>query len=182
MKLFFVSDLHGSLPATEQALALFEASGAQFLILLGDILSHGPRNPIPEGYNPPEVAERLNRFAEQIIAVRGNCDSEVDQMLLHFPIMSDFVWVLLESGQRLFLTHGHLYHKDKRPPLRGSDVLVHGHTHIPVAEQYDSCYIVNPGSMTFPRGGYQPSYALLEGKEMTVLSVAGDVLASCRID
>lgn len=89
MKLFFVSDLHGSLSATEQALALYQASGAQSLILLGDVLNHGPRNPIPQGYNPVAVAEKLNQFAQQIIAVRGNCDSEVDQMLLSFPMMSD---------------------------------------------------------------------------------------------
>lgn len=181
MKLFFVSDLHGSLPATEQALALFQASGAQSLILLGDVLNHGPRNPIPEGYNPPAVAERLNHFAEQIIAVRGNCDSEVDQMLLQFPMMSDYAWVLLSSGQRLFLTHGHLYYRDKLPPLREGDVLVHGHTHIPVAERVGAVWIANPGSMTFPRGNYQPSYGLLEEGVMKVISVEGEILACCNI-
>ncbi|HFF3138155.1 TPA: phosphodiesterase, partial [Vibrio cholerae] len=160
MKLFFVSDLHGSLSATEQALALYQASGAQSLILLGDVLNHGPRNPIPQGYNPVAVAEKLNQFAQQIIAVRGNCDSEVDQMLLSFPMMSDSAWVLLSSGRRLLLTHGHLYHKDKLPPLSDGDVLVHGHTHIPVAEQVGSIYLVNPGSMTFPRGEYAASYGV----------------------
>ena len=77
MKLFFASDLHGSLPATEKVLELYQASGAQYLVLLGDILNHGPRNPIPEGYNPPAVAEKLNAFSQEIIAVRGNCDSEI---------------------------------------------------------------------------------------------------------
>lgn len=90
MKLFFASDLHGSLPATEAMLALFEQSDAQTLVLLGDILNHGPRNPIPEGYNPVAVAERLNQYADSIVAVRGNCDSEVDQMLLKFPMMMDY--------------------------------------------------------------------------------------------
>lgn len=116
MELFFASDLHGSLPATERVLLAYQQSGADTLVLLGDILNHGPRNPIPEGYNPPAVAERLNAFADRIIAVRGNCDSEVDQMLLTFPMMADYAWVLLESGQRLFLTHGHLYNQNKRPP------------------------------------------------------------------
>ena len=109
MKLFFASDLHGSLPATEKVLAQFDQSGAEALVLLGDILNHGPRNPVPEGYNPIAVAERLNQYAQKIIAVRGNCDSEVDQMLLSFPMMMDYAWVLLESGHRLFVTHGHLY-------------------------------------------------------------------------
>ncbi|EGR4183434.1 YfcE family phosphodiesterase [Vibrio cholerae] len=181
MKLFFVSDLHGSLPATEQALALYQASGAQSLILLGDVLNHGPRNPIPQGYNPVAVAEKLNQFAQQIIAVRGNCDSEVDQMLLSFPMMSDSAWVLLSSGRRLFLTHGHFYHKDKLPPLSDGDVLVHGHTHIPMAEQVGSIYLVNPGSMTFPRSDYAASYGVLEGDTMKVISVAGETLASCLL-
>ena len=123
MKLFFASDLHGSLPATEKVLAQFDQSGAEALVLLGDILNHGPRNPVPEGYNPIAVAERLNQYAQKIIAVRGNCDSEVDQMLLSFPMMMDYAWVLLESGHRLFVTHGHLYNTDKRPPLKLS--LIH---------------------------------------------------------
>ncbi|ENM5833662.1 phosphodiesterase [Vibrio metoecus] len=178
MKLFFISDLHGSLPATEQALALYKASGAQSLVLLGDLLNHGPRNPIPDGYNPPAVAERLNEFAEQIIAVRGNCDSEVDQMLLNFPMMGDYAWVLLDSGQRLFLTHGHLYHGEKLPPLKKGDVLVHGHTHVPVVDWAGHVWIVNPGSMTFPRGNHQPSYGVLDGNQMQVISSMGEILLS----
>ncbi|MFG0604824.1 phosphodiesterase [Vibrio mimicus] len=179
MKLFFISDLHGSLPATEQALTLFEASGAQYLILLGDVLNHGPRNPIPDGYNPVAVAERLNQFAKRIIAVRGNCDSEVDQMLLHFPLMSDYAWMLLESGQRLFLTHGHLYHGEKLPPLNKGDMLVHGHTHIPIAERVGDIWIANPGSMTFPRGNFRPSYGVLTEGVIQVISVDGEIIASC---
>ncbi|CSA58472.1 phosphodiesterase YfcE [Vibrio cholerae RC27] len=104
MKLFFVSDLHGSLSATEQALALYQASGAQSLILLGDVLNHGPRNPIPQGYNPVAVAEKLNQFAQQIIAVRGNCDSEVDQMLLSFPMKNTHGDVSILHS-KILLTH-----------------------------------------------------------------------------
>ncbi len=178
MKLFFASDLHGSLPATEQVLDEFERSGAKTLILLGDILNHGPRNPVPEGYNPPAVAERLNQYADRIIAVRGNCDSEVDQMLLSFPMMTEYAWVLLESGQRLFLTHGHLYHTGKRPALKQGDVIAHGHTHIPVAELDGEQFIFNPGSVTFPRNGFAPSFGLLDGNELKVITFAGDTLAS----
>lgn len=176
MKLFFASDLHGSLPATLKAIALFESSGADHFILLGDILNHGPRNPIPEGYDPAAVAEALNHYADKILAVRGNCDSEVDQMLLHFPLMSDFAWVLLESGKRLFLTHGHKYNLRQRPPLRHDDALVHGHTHIPVARRQEDIVVFNPGSLTFPRDGYAPSYGVMEQGILSVLDLNGGII------
>lgn len=178
MKLFFASDLHGSLPATEKVLDLFERSGAQHLVLLGDILNHGPRNPIPEGYNPPLVAERLNQYAHRVIAVRGNCDSEVDQMLLSFPMMSDYAWVLLPNGKRLFLTHGHLYNAAHRPLLNQGDVIAHGHTHIPVACYQEQNFIFNPGSVTFPRDGYSASYGLYEDGQFSVVSLDGDVIVA----
>ncbi|WP_428772082.1 phosphodiesterase [Vibrio sp.] len=180
MKLFFASDIHGSLPATEQVLTAFQHSGADQLILLGDILNHGPRNPIPAGYQPTEVAEALNQYANQIIAVRGNCDSEVDQMLLKFPIMADYAWLLLENGTRLFLTHGHLYHQDQIPPLAEGDVLVHGHTHIPKAERCDHFWLCNPGSVTFPRGDFAASYALYEHGQWRVFTFNGEQLAQAQ--
>lgn len=181
MKLFFASDLHGCLPATQQVLAEFDKSGCETLVLLGDVLNHGPRNPVPEGYNPPAVSELLNQHAHQIIAVRGNCDSEVDQMLLSFPMMMDYAWVLLESGQRLFLTHGHLYNASNRPALKQGDIIAHGHTHIPVAELDGDQFIFNPGSITFPRNGFAASYGLLDGNELKVLTFSGEVLASTTI-
>ncbi|EGA69535.1 phosphodiesterase [Vibrio sinaloensis DSM 21326] len=182
MKLFFASDLHGCLPATEKVLQHFDNSGAEHLIILGDVLNHGPRNPIPDGYNPPAVADKLNQYADRITAVRGNCDSEVDQMLLSFPLMSDYALVLLESGQRLFLTHGHLYNANKRPGLKVRDVIVHGHTHIPVASLDGEQFVFNPGSVTFPRDGYKASYGLLEQGVLKVVSFDGDVIAQCSID
>lgn len=181
MELFFASDLHGSLPATERMLDEFEQSQASQLVLLGDVLNHGPRNPVPDGYNPPDVARLLNRYATQIIAVRGNCDSEVDQMLLQFPMMADYVWLLLESGQRLFITHGHLYNQTQRPPLRCGDVLVHGHTHIPVAQSLDEIIVFNPGSVTFPRDGYQASFGILSDKKLRVQSFAGEVMVQTEL-
>ena len=125
MKLMFASDIHGSLPATERVLSLFVQSGAQWLVILGDVLNHGPRNALPEGYAPAQVAEKLNHFASRIIAVRGNCDSEVDQMLLQFPITAPWQQVLMENS-RLFLTHGHLFGPDNLPSLAAGDVLVYG--------------------------------------------------------
>lgn len=181
MKLFFASDLHGCVPATEKALAEFERSGAETLVLLGDVLYHGPRNPIPEGYEPAKVADLLNQYADKIVAVRGNCDSEVDQMLLSFPMMTDYAWVVLESGQRLFLTHGHIYNAQKRPALKQGDVIVHGHTHIPVAELDGEQYVFNPGSVTFPRNGFAPSYGLLENKQLKVMTFEGESIVSTTI-
>ncbi len=182
MALFFASDLHGCLPATEKTIRAFESSGADYFLLLGDILNHGPRNPVPEGYNPPEVANLLNLYAQQIIAVRGNCDSEVDQMLLNFPMMMDYAWVLLDSSRRLFLTHGHTYHADNRPPLKPGDVIAHGHTHIPVAEYQGEQIIYNPGSVTFPKGGFPASYGLLDNGWLKVIAFDDDsVLAEVQL-
>ncbi|MHA2940010.1 phosphodiesterase [Vibrio sp. RC27] len=178
MKLFIASDIHGSEAATKELITAFLESGASQLILLGDLLNHGPRNPIPESYNPVAVSEILNQYADRIIAVRGNCDSEVDQMLLNFPIMSDLAWVLLEDGRRLVLTHGHVYHAAQLPPVSRQDVLMHGHTHIPVAEHIESCYLFNPGSVTFPRNGFSPSYGILDCKQLSVLTFEGEVLRS----
>ncbi|UJR55147.1 phosphodiesterase [Dickeya zeae] len=172
MKLMFASDLHGSLSATETLLDRFEQSGADWLILLGDFLNHGPRNPLPDRYQPADVASLLNRYASQIMAVRGNCDSEVDQMLLQFPITAPWQQVLL-PGNRLFLTHGHLYHPEKRPPLHAGDVLVFGHTHIPVAERRDDIFCFNPGSVSLPKGGYPASYGLLDNGVLQVVPLHG---------
>lgn len=173
MKLMFISDLHGALPATEKALERFTDSGAQWLILLGDILNHGPRNALPDGYAPDRVAACLNRFADKIIAVRGNCDSEVDQMLLDFPLMSPWQHVLLDS-QRLFLTHGHLYNPDNLPPLSKNDVLVFGHTHLPVADYQQSVFLFNPGSVSIPKGGHQASFGLLDDGVLSVRTLNDD--------
>lgn len=177
MKLFFASDIHGSFVAAQKAIAAFEKSGAKYLILLGDILNHGPRNALPEGYDPIKVAELLNQYADRITAVRGNCDSDVDQMLLDFPMMADYNLVMLADGRRLFLTHGHIYNADKHPPLMNGDVIVSGHTHIPVAELKSDYYAFNPGSVAIPRNGLPASYGLLDDNQLSVISFEGEVLA-----
>ncbi len=181
MKLFFASDLHGALPATELMLNKYRQSGADHLIILGDVLNHGPRNPVPDGYQPAQVAERLNEYSREIIAVRGNCDSEVDQMLLQFPMLEANAWVLLDGGVRIFLTHGHNYNSENRPPLRVGDVIAHGHTHLPIAEKVADQIIYNPGSITFPKGGHVASYGLYEEKTFKVLSFADEVLKQVSI-
>ncbi len=167
MKLFIASDIHGCAQATEKLLQRFDTSGAKHLLLLGDILNHGPRNAIPKHYNPILVAKQLNQYKHKIMCVRGNCDSEVDQMLLEFPIMSDFAWIMLEQGQRLFATHGHIYNQNKLPLLAEGDVLLHGHTHIRQAEKVQGIHVINPGSVTIPRQDNIASYALLESTQVT---------------
>lgn len=170
MKLMFASDIHGSLPATERVLSLFRESGAKYLIILGDVLNHGPRNALPEGYAPAEVAAQLNTVADKIIAVRGNCDSEVDQMLLHFPLTAPWQQVITEQ-QRLFLTHGHLLGPDNLPPLSAGDVLVYGHTHIPVAALKGELFHFNPGSVSLPKGGNTASFGMMDGNKWQVLAL-----------
>lgn len=170
MKLMFASDIHGSLPATERVLERFAQSGAHWLVILGDVLNHGPRNALPEGYAPAQVAERLNEQAARIIAVRGNCDSEVDQMLLRFPITAPWQQILTDN-QRFFLTHGHLFGPENLPPLNAGDVLVYGHTHLPVAELRGDIYQFNPGSVSIPKGGFAASYGILDDGVLSVMAL-----------
>ena len=133
MKYLLVSDIHGSLPALERVLHVFEQTHCDLLCLLGDILNYGPRNGLPEGLDPQGIVQRLKPYADRIVAVRGNCDSEVDQMLLPFPIMSDYA-LLVDEGKRLFLTHGHVWNPEKMPAL-GVDFFVYGHTHLPYVQE-----------------------------------------------
>ena len=175
MKLMFASDIHGSLPATERVLERFAQSGARWLIILGDVLNHGPRNALPEGYAPAEVAERLNSVAERIIAVRGNCDSEVDQMLLHFPCLAPYNFLILE-GRRLCLTHGHLYTVEQLG-VRQGDLILSGHTHLAgFTEAAAGVWAINPGSVTFPRNNGVASFAIYREGIFSIHGVADGAL------
>jgi putative phosphoesterase len=151
MKYFIISDIHGSSLAAEKAVARFEESNAAFLCILGDVLYHGPRNRLPGGHNPKGVVEILNKYRDVIIAVRGNCDAEVDQLLLNFPCMSDYA-LIVDEGRRLFLTHGHVYMEDELPyALPLGSVLLSGHTHIWRLEEKTGVIYCNPGSISLPK-------------------------------
>ena len=176
MKYLLVSDIHGSLPALEAVLRFYEEQHCDMLCLLGDVLNYGPRNSIPEGIDPKGIAERLNAKKENIVAVRGNCDSEVDQMLLQFPMMADYALVA-DDGVRLFLTHGHIYNESHMPPCR-HDVFVYGHTHLWKLERQGGTLVCNLGSVTFPKGGNVPTFAVYEGGTLTVRRLDGTVLSS----
>ena len=172
MKVLFASDIHGSAYYTEKILERFEASGAGKLILLGDILYHGPRNDLPEGHAPKKVFAMLNGYAEKIIAVRGNCDAEIDQLMLSFPLLGPCATVVVD-GVRLFLSHGHLWGPDEQlPPLSIGTIVATGHTHVPTIQRFDGHWCFNPGSISIPKGGSEASYALLDGRALSLRRLA----------
>ena len=175
MKLFFISDIHGSAYYLDRALKCYKEEKAKYIVLLGDALYHGPRNPLPKEYDPKKVSEMLNQYKEKIIAVRGNCDSEVDQMLIEYPMMSDYS-IMVYKDRRLFLTHGHIYNKENIPPLSSNDIMIHGHTHIPTAERQENIYILNPGSISLPKENYPNSYGILEESLFQVKDFEGNVI------
>lgn len=179
MKYLFLSDIHGSLPALEAVLRFYRSEHCGMMCILGDILNYGPRNRIPEGIDPKGIAERLNAMKDEIIAVRGNCDSEVDQMLLQFPIMADYALVV-DEGVRLLLTHGHVYNENNMPPGR-HDVLACGHTHLWKLEKRGTTAVCNLGSVTFPKGGNEPTFAVYEHRMLTVHRLDGTVVGQMRV-
>ncbi|HDK7137603.1 TPA: phosphodiesterase [Clostridium botulinum] len=173
MKLFFMSDIHGSAYYLEKALHIFEEEKADYLIILGDELYHGARNPLPKGYDPKKVTEILNSYKDKIIAVRGNCESEVDQMVLNYPIMSDYS-IVLYNGKRLFLTHGHIFNKNNMPNISDGDALIYGHTHIPLAEKINNIFVINPGSITFPKENTPHCYGILSDNLFKIKTLEGN--------
>ena len=180
MKLMFASDIHGSAFYCRRMLELYKNSGAERLVLLGDILYHGPRNDLPREYAPKEVIAMLNPLKDELLAVRGNCDTEVDQMVLEFPILADY-GLLLVGETRLYATHGHVYNENHLPPLTDGDALIHGHTHLLEAKEITAedgrrMKILNPGSVSIPKGGNPATYALLEDGVFTILTLDGDVV------
>ena len=156
MKLLIASDIHGSAKWCKLLLDAYRKEGAEKLLLLGDILYHGPRNPLPENYAPQEVAKLLGGIKEDIICVRGNCDSEVDQMVLPFPITPDYACVFVD-GVRIYLSHGHR----EVPPLCAKDVYITGHTHVPLKENCGYLHL-NPGSASLPKEGSAHGYILYD--------------------
>ncbi len=154
------SDIHGSAVWCRRLLDAFRDSGADRLVLLGDILYHGPRNDLPDGYDPKAVIAMLSPLKDRVLAVRGNCDTEVDQMVLPFPILADYA-VLSLGGRLYYLTHGHKFSPDNPPPLSAGDTLLYGHTHIPDDTVKDGIRFVNPGSVSIPKAGSGHSYMLL---------------------
>ena len=166
MKWMIASDLHGSAYYCRKMLEAFEREGADRLFLLGDLLYHGPRNDLPREYAPKEVIPLLNGKKEKLLCVRGNCNAEVDQMVLEFPVLADYA--VLPVGRRLiYATHGHIYHVKNLPPLAPGDVLLHGHTHVPAWTEFGQGNLyLNPGSVSIPKENSPHSYMTLEENTM----------------
>lgn len=167
MKLLIASDIHGAAGYCRRLLDAWDREGDCRLLLLGDILYHGPRNDLPPQYAPKEVLALLNARKDRIFCVRGNCDTEVDQMVLDFPILADYA--LLDLGGRLvYATHGHVYNLSQLPPLQPGDILLHGHTHVPAWQPFGTDnYYLNPGSVSIPKEQTPHSYLVLEGRTFT---------------
>ncbi len=172
MKLVIASDIHGSAKWCERMLEAWRAERPDRLVLLGDLLYHGPRNDLPEDYAPKRVIAMLNEVAPHLLCVRGNCEAEVDQMVLSFPVMADYM-ALLVDGHALYATHGHLHGEDNPPPLMPGDFLLCGHTHVPGCRRHETFIYLNPGSVSIPKNSTPHSYCVLEGGVMTWKDLEG---------
>ena len=181
MKWMIASDIHGSAYYCEKLMEAYQREQADRLLLLGDVLYHGPRNDLPRDYAPKKVIGMLNERKQDILCVRGNCDTEVDQMVLQFPVLADYA--VLTAGTRLiYVTHGHVYNSGNLPPLYPGDILLHGHTHIPACEELDTHTYLNPGSVSIPKENSPHSYMTFEGSEFVWKDLTGEPYRRYTLD
>ena len=164
MKLMIASDIHGSAYYCKEMIAAYKEEKADRLVLLGDVLYHGPRNDLPKEYAPKEVIGMLNEIKDEILCVRGNCDTEVDQMVLKFPVLADYGVVMYENNM-IYLTHGHKYNEGNPLPLTSGNIMMNGHTHVPKFVKYDNYTFINPGSVSIPKENSPHSYIVIEDGE-----------------
>ncbi len=181
MKFFIASDIHGSAYYCKKLLEAFENEKADKILLLGDILYHGPRNDLPKDYAPKEVIAMLNPLKDKILAVRGNCDTEVDQMVLDFPILADYA-ILTAGDTLIYATHGHNFNNSNLPPLTNKDLLLHGHTHVPVIEEFDTHTYLNPGSVSIPKENSPHSYMTFDGKTFLWKTLEGEIYKTFELN
>ena len=176
MKLIICSDIHGDAEAFRNVLEAYKKEGADRILILGDLLYHGPRNDLPKTYAPKEVIELLNANRSIITSVRGNCDTEVDQMVLNFPILADYAYFELD-GLRIFATHGHHHNTATPPPLRDGEILLHGHTHVLKCEEFgNGNFYINPGSAALPKENNPKTYMVYENRTFTIKDFLGNTV------
>lgn len=180
MKYFIASDIHGSFKYLSKLYERMQAEKPDKLLILGDILYHGPRNDLPDGYEPKKVIELLNSIKNDIIAVRGNCEAEVDSMVLDFPCMSDYAIVMTENKKYMYLTHGHIYNPDKLPPIKDGSIFLYGHTHIKVLQKSNNIYVMNPGSISIPKDGIA-SYGVYDNGKLYLKDLNGIILSDLNV-
>lgn len=185
MQIMVISDIHGCLPALARAAEIFEHNEYDVLICCGDYLNHGPRNPIPAGYDTMGTAALLNSLSGKMIGVRGNCDSEVDQMVLTFSCSNEFATVYehTQAGLlRMFVHHGH---KDIYIP-QNTHIVLSGHTHVSGITVSGSCVYCNPGSLSIPKNNTEASYAVIQTRQDGSFYIAIQALSTgsviCRYD
>lgn len=174
MKWMIASDIHGSEFYLKKLLDAYNDEKADRLLLLGDLLYHGPRNDLPEGYQPKKVIELLNGMKEDILCVRGNCEAEVDQMVLEFPVMAEYA-ILMVGKRMIFATHGHVFNEKNLPPLHKGDILLHGHTHVPKCVEHEDYIYMNPGSVSIPKENSHHGYMIMEGLNFAWKDLEGNV-------
>lgn len=187
MKWMIASDIHGSAVYCGQMLEAYRREKADRLLLLGDLLYHGPRNDLPKGYAPKEVIRMLNEVKEELLCVRGNCEADVDQMVLEFPVMADYCVLQLEDTGVVFASHGHVHNPQCMPPLKNGDILLNGHTHVPacekIADENGNEYMyLNPGSVSIPKEGSSHSYMVYEKGTFTWKNMSGEVYREWKKD
>lgn len=181
MKWMIASDLHGSAYYCREMVKAFEREGADRLMLLGDLLYHGPRNDLPKDYAPKEVIPMLNQLKPKLCCVRGNCEAEVDQMVLEFPVMADYC-ILPVGKQLVYATHGHIYNLKNLPPLAPGDILLHGHTHVPAWTEFgEGNLYLNPGSLSIPKENSPHGYMTLEGETFQWKTLDGEVYHELKL-
>lgn len=181
MRFLICSDIHGDLDSMERVLSAYEKEKAERILILGDLLYHGPRNNLPKTYSPKAVIELLNANRDVIMAVRGNCDTEVDQMVLNFPILADYMYLSID-GLSIFATHGHHHNTSTPPPLRKGEILLHGHTHVLKQEEFgnENLYI-NPGSAALPKENNPRTYMIYENRCFTIKDFDGNVILEKKL-
>ncbi|MBE6811918.1 MAG: phosphodiesterase [Ruminococcaceae bacterium] len=181
MKYLIASDIHGSAHYCKLLLDAYQNEHADKLLLLGDILYHGPRNDLPTEYAPKQVITMLNNIASDILCVRGNCDTEVDQMVLDFPVLAEYC-ILNYNKTMIFATHGHNYNTTNKPKLHKGDILLHGHTHIPACEKVDDFWYLNPGSVSIPKENSHHNYMIFADGLFTWKDLHGQIIQTFDIN
>lgn len=180
MKLMIASDIHGSALCCGELLAAFRREGAEKLLLLGDLLYHGARNDLPEGYDTKKTTALLNGVKESLLCVRGNCESEVDQMVLEFPVLGQYA-LLLWEGRTILAVHGHDWGPDRLPPMAAGTLLLSGHTHVPDFRREGASFLANPGSVAIPKGGSERGYLTLERDTLSWKMLSGETIRTERL-
>ena len=179
MKFLIASDIHGSYYYTQKIIDIMQKENADMLVLLGDIYNHGPRNNLPNEYEPMQVANALNSVKDKLIVVKGNCDSQVDTMISDFDFIDHTL--IVSGGKRLFLTHGHVYN-DNNPPKTNVDALIFGHFHVGMIKREKGITMANPGSISLPKQQSPHSYLILDNDLLILKTIDGEIITQDRID